>query len=54
MFTDTSGCHAILEDLRDECSSEARKCMFTLCSGLPVDQDKYTVNEIEMRLLGGV
>ena len=54
MLTDTSGCHAILEDLRDECCSEARKCMFTLRNSLRLDQDKYTVNELEMRLLGGV
>ena len=54
MLTDTSACHAILEDLRDECCSEARKCMFTLRNSLRLDQDKYTVNELEMRLLGGV
>ena len=54
MLTDTSGCHAILEDLRDECYLEARKCMFTLRNSLRLDQDKYTVNELEMRLLGGI
>ena len=43
MITDTSGCHAILEALRDECCSEARKCMFTLRNSLRLDQDKYTV-----------
>ena len=54
MLADTSGCHAILEDLRDKCCSEVRKCMFTLRNSLRLDQDKYTVNELEMRLLGGV
>ena len=54
MLIDTSGCQAILEDLRDECCSETRKCIFTLRNSLRLDQDKYTVNELEMRFSGGV
>lgn len=54
MLTNAPGCQAILEDLRNECCPEAMRRMFTLCNSLRIDQDKYTVNKLEIRLLGGV